>query len=99
MLVECVRRQPDLARRIDPTLPVTLAEVEHAVHHEMAWTLLDVIQRRTEIGSAGLPSMTTLQKCAELMGRELRWTAERQGREIDSVPQAYPFKQVDAIAA
>lgn len=98
-LVECVLRQPDLARRIDPLVPVTVAEVEHAVHHEMAWTLLDVIQRRTEMGATGLPSMTTLQKCAELMGRELSWTIERQEQEIDWVIQAYPFKQTDTITA
>ena len=35
--------QPDLARRIDPPLPVTVAEVEHAIHHEMALTLADVM--------------------------------------------------------
>ena len=35
-LMEYVLRQRDLARRIDPPLPVTVAEVDHAVHHEMA---------------------------------------------------------------
>jgi glycerol-3-phosphate dehydrogenase len=99
ILVEFVLRQPDLARRIDPQLPVTVAEVEHAVHHEMAWTLLDVIQRRTEIGATGLPSMITLKRCAELMGRELSWTIERQAQEIDCVVQAYPFGQADTTTA
>jgi glycerol-3-phosphate dehydrogenase len=85
--------------RIDSNLPVTGAEVIHAVREEMAWTLLDVIQRRTEIGAAGLPSMTTLQKCAALMGRELSWTMERQEQEIGSVVQAYPFKGMERLTA
>jgi glycerol-3-phosphate dehydrogenase len=95
-LVECMLGQPDLARRIAPPLPVTLGEVEHAVHHEMALTLADVIGRRTELGSTGLPSMNTLQKCAALMGRELQWSSECQQQEIDLVIQDYPFRQMEA---
>jgi glycerol-3-phosphate dehydrogenase len=98
-LVECVLRQPDLARRIDPPLPVTVAEVEHAVHHEMALTLADVIGRRTELGSTGLPSMAALQKCASLISREFQWSSEHQQQEIKSVIQTYPFKQTETIAA
>ena len=98
-LVECMLRQPDLARRIDPPLPVTVAEVEHAVHHEMALTLADVMGRRTELGSAGLPSMATLQKCASLISHEFQWSSEHQQQEIKSVIQAYPFKQTETIAS
>ncbi len=85
--------------RIDPSLPVIKAEVLHAVCKEMALTLLDVIQRRTELGATGLPAMTTLQKCAELMGSELNWTLERQQREITRVVQAYPFQQIERETA
>ena len=89
----------DLSHRIDRALPVTEAEVIHAVRDEMALTVADVIQRRTELGATGLPSMNTLQKCADLMGRELSWTFERQQREIDSVVQAYPFKQMERVTS
>ena len=98
-LVECLLQQPDLARRIDPPLPVTVAEVEHAVHHEMALTLADVMGRRTELGSAGLPSMATIQKCASLLSREFQWSPERQQQEINSFIQTYPFKQMEPMAA
>jgi glycerol-3-phosphate dehydrogenase len=97
-LMECVLRQRDLARRIDPPLPVTVAEVDHVVHHEMALTLADVIGRRTELGSTGLPSMDTLQKCAILMGHEFQWSPEHQQQEIDLVIQAYPFKPAATYA-
>jgi glycerol-3-phosphate dehydrogenase len=98
-LVECVLRQPELACRIDPESPVTVAEVEHAVHHEMAVTLADVIGRRTELGSTGLPSMDTLRKCASLMGREFQWSSESHQQEINSVIQSYPFKLTETIVA
>lgn len=78
--------------RLQPSLSVTEAEVIHAVREEMATTLLDVILRRTELGSAGLPALNILHRCAELMAGELGWTIERQAYEIDSVVQAYPFK-------
>src|SRR5918996_1026969 len=96
-LVECVLRQPDLGRRIDPPLPVTVAEVEHAIHHEMALTLADVIGRRTELGSTGLPSMAVLQKCASLLSREFQWSSEHQQQQINSVIQTYPFKQTETM--
>lgn len=98
-LVEGVPRQPDLARRIDPPQPVIVAEVEHAIHDEMAWTLADVIGRRTGLGATGLPSMAALQECASLMGREFLWSPEREQQEINSVIQMYPFKQMETITA
>ncbi len=98
-LVDCMLRQPDLARRIAPPLPVTFAEVEHAIHHEMALNLADVIGRRTELGSTGLPSMDTLQKCASLLSREFQWSSEHQEQEISSVIQTYPLKQVKTMTA
>ena len=94
-LLECVQMQTDSARRIDPPLPVTVAEVQHAVQYEMALTLADVMGRRTELGSTGLPSMAALQKCASLMSHEFQWSPERQQQEIDSVIQAYPFKPTE----
>ena len=98
-LVEYVLRQPEMARRIAPPLPVTVAEVQYAVQHEMALTLADVLGRRTELGSTGLPSMDTLQKCASLISSEFQWSSEHQRQEINSVIQTYPFKQTETITA
>jgi glycerol-3-phosphate dehydrogenase len=90
---------PGLGECIDSSLPVTAAEVVHAVHHEMAWTLADVIQRRTELGAAGLPSDPVLQKCAKIIGGELGWSPARQKQEIEFVLQLYPIKQTEVVAA
>jgi glycerol-3-phosphate dehydrogenase len=98
-LVEYGMKQPDLARRIDPPLPVTAAEVQHAVQHEMALTLADVIRRRTELGATGLPSISALQKCAAIIGREFQWSHERQQQEIESTIQDYTFRRTQTIMA
>jgi glycerol-3-phosphate dehydrogenase len=96
-LVQYIKEQPDLAEKVDPNSPVTKAEIVHALRHEMALTLADIIQRRTELGLAGLPALTTLQTCAEIMGNELSWSLERQMQEIDSVIQKYPFKHMERV--
>ena len=98
-ILQYVMKQPDLARRIAPPLPVTVAEIEHVVQHEMAWTLEDVVRRRTELGATSLPSLDTLQKCAGLTGREFQWSLERQQHEIESVLLSYHFKQTESRAA
>ncbi len=90
-LLDCIKQQPSWGGRIDPAHPVTVAEVMHALQHEMTLTLLDLVQRRTELGAAGLPSIQALETCASLMGLEYNWDIGREQREIDAVIQAYPF--------
>jgi glycerol-3-phosphate dehydrogenase len=97
-LVQLIKNRPDLAERIDLKSPVTKAEIVNAIDHEMASTLADVIQRRTQLGVAGLPSITTLQMCAEIMGAEFGWSLERHLQEIDSVIQLYPFQHMEKVA-
>jgi glycerol-3-phosphate dehydrogenase len=97
--VEDMIRYPELQERVDIHLPVSRAEVVHAVHHEMAMKLEDVIQRRTELGASGLPTSTVLQKCAEIMGSELGWSLERQQQEIDSVIRRYPLRNMERVFA
>lgn len=98
-LLTSIIGQPDLAERIAPDLHVTKAEILHAICHEMALTLADLIQRRTELGSTGMPSFTTLQKCAEIMAGELGWSLEKQTQEIDAVIQKFPIKQMERVTA
>lgn len=98
-IVKSMVENPELRERIDPHLPVTMAEVVHAVRHEMALRLADVIQRRTELGATGLPSFDVLQKCAKIMGCELGWSIEDQQQEIDWVVQGYPLKKMERVPA
>jgi glycerol-3-phosphate dehydrogenase len=64
-------------------LPVTGAEVLHAVRDEMARRLTDVVLRRTEAAFAGHPGLAFVERCADIMGQELGWEAARRFQEID----------------
>ncbi len=98
-LIQEMMEQPALRERIDPQQPVTAAEIIHAVRHEMAMTFADVVQRRTELGAAGLPAYPVLQKCAQLMAYEMGWNLERQQQEIEAVIQKYPIRKVERVPA
>jgi glycerol-3-phosphate dehydrogenase len=98
-LLPYIKERPELIQAVDLQLPVTAAEILYAARHEMALTLADVVQRRTELGTTGLPSRDVLQRCAELMAHELGWSIERQQQEVVSVIQAYPFQELEKIVA
>jgi glycerol-3-phosphate dehydrogenase len=66
------------------------AEVIHAVRAEMAVKLADCVFRRTELGTAGDPGSEALETCAELMGRELGWSADRIASELAEVGAQFP---------
>lgn len=70
-------------------LALLRAQIRHAVKHEMALTLADVVLRRTEMGSAAPPSESYVWFAARVMGAELGWTDERTRREVDGVRAIY----------
>ncbi|MEI6807770.1 MAG: glycerol-3-phosphate dehydrogenase/oxidase [bacterium] len=61
---------------------ITGAEVVHAIRSEMAQTLPDIVFRRTDLGSAGMPDETTVRACADLAALEAGWDAKRKDTEI-----------------
>jgi glycerol-3-phosphate dehydrogenase len=66
------------------------AEVRHAVQAEMAVKLADCVLRRTELGTAGDPGHEALETCAQVMGRELGWSADRIALELADVRARFP---------
>ncbi|RPH58470.1 MAG: FAD-dependent oxidoreductase, partial [Acidobacteria bacterium] len=74
---------------VAPALPVLHAEVVHAARHEMARTLVDVVTRRTMLGTAGHPGKTIARSCADILSRELRWNAARVSAELDALQAFY----------
>lgn len=91
-LLDYLAEQPELGQRVIAGLPVIKAEVVHAVRAEMAHTLADVVQRRTELGATGLPELPALQACATLIGRELGWDIQQQAAAVEEVIHAYPIR-------
>ncbi len=62
--------------------PVLRAEIFHAVKHEMACHLTDVVLRRTDLGSAGNPGMEALRDAAQVMATLLGWSSGKVEEEI-----------------
>lgn len=57
------------------------AEALRAVREEMALHLSDVVLRRTELGSGGLPAPAAVEAAAAVVARELGWDAARLAAE------------------
>jgi glycerol-3-phosphate dehydrogenase len=73
----------DLAKPLVPGLPYLRAEAIWAVRHEMATTLLDVLERRTR--ALILDRRATREAApavARLVGAELGWSEERVDAEV-----------------
>ena len=88
-VLEFVERDPALGARVDTRSPVIKAQVLYAVREELAWTLRDVVFRRTELGSLEHPGAAALRACAEIMAAELGWDAARVEREIEETEHVF----------
>jgi glycerol-3-phosphate dehydrogenase len=75
---------PALAARVVPDFPIALAHIVHAVRHEMAMRLQDVIRRRTPLYLSAALDRSALAACAAVLARELRWNRREIAAEIDS---------------
>jgi glycerol-3-phosphate dehydrogenase len=77
-------REPTLQRCL-PDSEVTHAEVVHAVREEMAQRMVDVVFRRTDLGTAGHPGERALDDLQVLLQRELAWSVQRTAEERAAV--------------
>jgi glycerol-3-phosphate dehydrogenase len=88
-VLDLVRAEPRLGSLVADGRSVLAAEVVHAVRSESACRLIDVVARRTTLGSARHPGDATVRRCAELMQTELGWPAARVEEEIARVAAFY----------
>lgn len=65
------------------------AEVRHAIRHEMAQKLEDVVFRRTALAAVGHPGDDRIASCARVMARELDWQESRTRREVEETQAAF----------
>jgi glycerol-3-phosphate dehydrogenase len=79
---QLVAEDPDLARPLVEGLPYLRAEAVHAVRHEMARTVDDVLARRTRARlQARDASAAAAPEVAALLGAELGWTRAQIAKE------------------
>jgi glycerol-3-phosphate dehydrogenase len=84
--------RPPLACPVAGGTQVIGAEVVHAIRHEAAITLEDVVVRRTGLGALGHPGAPAARACAAIMAAELGWTAERVEDEIAGLDSFYEIR-------
>jgi glycerol-3-phosphate dehydrogenase len=64
------------------------SQAVYAIRHEMARTLMDILIRRTGIGTLGDPGSSVLEKLAEIAARELNWSQSRVDQELETASKA-----------
>jgi glycerol-3-phosphate dehydrogenase len=77
--------------KICESFPDIMAEVTYAVGAEMAVSLSDVLFRRTGLGTLGNPGDKTIEKVADVMGRDLKWNKARKNKEIEKALKVFEF--------
>lgn len=69
--------------RLHPDVPALCGEIRHAVEHEMALTLIDVMDRRTALLLFSPDSARSgAGPAADIVGDLLGWDHERRSREV-----------------
>jgi glycerol-3-phosphate dehydrogenase len=66
------------------------AEITHAVRSEMAMTLPDIVFRRTDLASGGLPDAEALGRCADLAADLLGLTDQQRQEQLDEIHRRTP---------
>jgi glycerol-3-phosphate dehydrogenase len=76
-----------------PDSEILAAEVNHAVKHEMARSVSDMVFRRSGLGTIGHPGKDILTRVAVLMAELLGWDQARIRSEIQEIEAAYQCLQ------
>lgn len=79
----------NLLRRLIPESPAIGVQVIHAIRHEMANHLSDIVFRRTGIGTLGHPGAAMLKAIVELMAGELHWDETRIATEMATTSRLF----------
>lgn len=88
-IVRLMAERSDWRMPLEPGRPNVGAEVIHAIRHEMACTLADIVIRRSELGAAGHPGAEIVAKIAAIAAEELGWDSARRDREITATEEFY----------
>jgi len=68
---------------------VFVQEIEHACEHELAYTLQDVLIRRTGLGELMRPQEEIVTICAQQLAKRYNWDDTRVQKERDDLHQYY----------
>jgi glycerol-3-phosphate dehydrogenase len=80
-----IKDNPELGKRIAPNQADVWVEIDHAIDHEMAMRLDDLIYRRTPLGTLGRLPDDVLAAVAVFAAERLGWSRERIQEETAMV--------------
>jgi glycerol-3-phosphate dehydrogenase len=86
-----------LLSRLGSQTPAIGAEIVHAIRHESARHLDDVLMRRCTIGAGRWPGDDVVAQAADIAARELGWTAEQREEEIETLRSRYERGQTPLL--
>jgi glycerol-3-phosphate dehydrogenase len=96
-VLDLVAADRELGEALVPGLPYQRAEAVHAVRHEMARTLDDVLSRRTRARLlARDASSAAAESVAALIAPELGWDAAETARQVDAYRRAIAQERASA---
>ncbi|MEO6027962.1 MAG: glycerol-3-phosphate dehydrogenase/oxidase [Candidatus Binatia bacterium] len=76
---------PDALATFSTEIPLSAAEVQYAIRHEMAQTLVDVLERRSRLAYfATEAARAAAPRVADIAAGELGWDAHRTAHEVES---------------
>lgn len=64
------------------------AQVVYAIREELACTLMDILIRRTGIGTLGHPGEKALETIAEIAAKKLNWNRKRIALELEKASKS-----------
>jgi glycerol-3-phosphate dehydrogenase len=88
-MVRLTKERRDWLTPLTPDAPTIGAEVVHAIRHEMAMRLSDIVIRRTGAGAEGQPGAALVSSTAAIAATELGWDDRRVKEEIEAVTRFY----------
>jgi glycerol-3-phosphate dehydrogenase len=89
-IIRLMGERRDLADRVSDRVPVTAAEIVHAIRAEAAVRLSDLVLRRTPLGSMEYPGDDAVERVTAIASAELGWDRARSDDEISLLRACYP---------
>ena len=88
-IIRMTHERPEFQTPLAPDTPTLAAEVGHAIRHEQAVHLTDIVIRRTGLGSMDAPGEEAVRAASQLAASELGWDGDRIASEIQAVRDFY----------
>ncbi|MFW2404280.1 MAG: FAD-dependent oxidoreductase [Gammaproteobacteria bacterium] len=92
-LLDMIESDSRLAGELCDDRTILHAEILFAARFEMVARLDDFVFRRTGLGTLGDPGDHALRTCAESLGVELGWSAERVEEELRRTRSQFPVRK------